>query len=115
MSESASSDLYDYRMQRLVDLWHATPGLPMDGGFVTWFMAGCPPRLAEPEPKPAKPARPKRQRKPSIRRSQIARAEKAAGKPVTSITTAEGITFHFATPDKPGNALDEWLETRRAH
>lgn len=103
-------ELYEDRMRRLVDLWHATPGIPWDGGFIDWFMAGCP---AEPEPQPAKPARPKRQRKPGLR-SQVARTEKAVGQPVASITTPEGYTLHFGATNKPGNALDDWL-AKHAH
>lgn len=54
----------------------------------------------------SKPAKPRRQRKPSLR-TLIAQAEKA-GKPVTSVTTPEGITLRFDQPE-PAEASNPWL------
>jgi hypothetical protein len=53
----------------------------------------------------------KRRRKPSIAR-QIKQAEKA-GKAVTSITTADGITINFDEP-KPSDASNPWLDDLKA-
>jgi hypothetical protein len=49
---------------------------------------------------------PRRQRKPSIA-TLIKRAEKA-GRPVTSITLADGTTLHFGEPT-PSEASNPWL------
>jgi hypothetical protein len=61
----------------------------------------------------SKPAKPRRQRKPSLR-TLIAQAEKS-GKPVSSIATPEGTKLTFGEPEseKP-NELDEWI-AKRAH
>jgi hypothetical protein len=55
----------------------------------------------------SKPAKPHRKRKPSLR-ALIAQAEKA-GKPVTSVTTPEGITLRFDQPESPAEASNPWL------
>ena len=61
--------------------------------------------------KPA--AREKRQRKPSLR-TLIAQAEKS-GKPVSSVTTSDGVTLRFGEPESEiRNELDEWI-AKRAH
>jgi hypothetical protein len=59
--------------------------------------------------RPAFPAS-KRQRKPSIR-TLIKQAEKA-GKPVTSITTPDGVTLKFGESE-PTEAANPWLADLR--
>jgi hypothetical protein len=54
--------------------------------------------------------REKRPRKPSLRRT-IAAAEKATGKVVTSISTADGTTLHFGADGSA--ATNEWDEVCR--
>jgi hypothetical protein len=54
----------------------------------------------------AKPVRKRRERKPSVA-SLIKRAEKA-GKTVTAITTAEGVTLTFGGADKPADNGNPW-------
>jgi hypothetical protein len=56
-------------------------------------------------PKPAK------RRKPSVSKL-IAHAEKS-GKPVTSVTTPDGVTLRFGESE-PSNELDEWI-AKHAH
>jgi hypothetical protein len=48
-----------------------------------------------------------RPRKPRLDR-MIAQAEKASGKRLTSITTADGTTLHFGEPE-PTEATNPWL------
>lgn len=55
-------------------------------------------------------ARPSRPRRPSLKR-QIAQAEKATGKPVTSITLPDGTKLVFAQSEPmPASSNDEWDE-----
>ena len=58
--------------------------------------------VIEPEPKPKQ-----RQRRPSVGRL-IAQAEKS-GKPVRSVTTADGTTLYFGEPE-PTEASNPWLD-----
>jgi hypothetical protein len=61
----------------------------------------------------AESAKPRRQRKPSLR-TLIAQAEKS-GKSVSSITTPEGTKLTFGEPESEiRNELDEWI-AKRAH
>jgi hypothetical protein len=53
------------------------------------------------------PAKPRRQRKPSLRK-MIAAAERD-GKIVTSITTPDGVTLHFGKVDDT-DAANPWLD-----
>jgi hypothetical protein len=55
----------------------------------------------------------RRQRKPSVGKL-IAQAEKF-GKPVTSITTPDGVTLHFGTAESAGNEWDEVLPRHGKH
>jgi hypothetical protein len=54
------------------------------------------------------PAKPRRQRKPSIGR-MIAAAERR-GKSVTSITTPDGVTLHFSKLDAAEGPSNPWLD-----
>jgi hypothetical protein len=77
----------------------------VDDEFPAWFEEILPRCRAamnpycRPDIAPAS-ARPRRRRKPSKPRlaTQVARAEKAVGKPVTSITTPDGTTIRFDEP-----------------
>ena len=60
------------------------------------------PNAFKPKADPA-PAKPRRQRKPSIRK-MIAAAERS-GKTVTSVTTPDGMTLHFGKGDPPRRAI----------
>jgi hypothetical protein len=62
--------------------------------------------LLEPSKK-ARQRKPRRQRKPSLRK-MIAAAERG-GKNVTSITTPDGVTLHFGEPE-PSEASNPWLD-----
>jgi hypothetical protein len=55
---------------------------------------------------PTTATKPRSQRKPSVR-TLIKQAEKS-GKPVTSVTTPEGITLRFDQPE-PAEAANPWL------
>jgi hypothetical protein len=57
--------------------------------------------------KPPAPAKPRRQRKPSLRK-MIAAAERG-GKNVTSITTPDGVTLHFGKVED-SEASNPWLD-----
>jgi hypothetical protein len=52
--------------------------------------------------------RQRRPRRPSIGK-MIAQAEKATGKPVTSVTLPDGTKLDFGQAKQEGNAVDEWI------
>jgi hypothetical protein len=59
------------------------------------------------------PPKPRAPRKPSVSKL-IARAEKS-GKPVSSITTPDGVTLHFGAAESAGNEWDEVLLRHGKH
>jgi hypothetical protein len=60
-----------------------------------------------------KPVRPRSPRKPSVRKL-IQQAEES-GKPVSSVTTPDGVTLHFGTTESAGNEWDEVLPRHGTH
>jgi hypothetical protein len=72
----------------------------------TWVAARPPGESGKNRAERSVVSQPRRQRKPSIR-TLIQQAEKA-GKPVTSVTTPDGITLRFDQPE-PAEASNPWL------
>jgi hypothetical protein len=71
-----------------------------------WMRAFAAPNGFKPPANPA-PAKPRRQRKPSLRK-MIAAAERD-GRKVTSITTPDGVTLHFGKVEDT-EASNPWLD-----